>query len=179
MWAHFWEKGLRVVSELLITCARKMMTDKKRWSGKSGAELSLAAELFLGSWMEPCNPSHWACGLPWSSYLPQDAWGSVSITLWFNPATHSHTAGTTDLVQEKNKAAFAHEHIFGLDFSQIIGKDIPSAYKCLKNRDYVDSSYLGDPQKNWIYQKLRKCFLEFCCIILHVFTCCILIYTVL
>lgn len=76
-----------------------------------------------------------------------DAGGSVSVTFLLTPATHSHIAGTMDLVQEKNKAAFALEQIFSLEFSLIIGKDIPSADKCLETKDYVDSSYLEDPKK--------------------------------
>lgn len=57
------------------------------------------------------------------------------------------------IVQEKNKVVFAHEHVFGLDFSLLIGKDIPSADKWLETKDYVDFSYLEDPQKKWIYQR--------------------------
>lgn len=55
-------------------------------------------------------------------------------------------------VQEKNKAGFAHEHIFGLDFSLVIEKDIPAAG--LETKYYVNS-YLEDPQKKWIYQRSR------------------------
>lgn len=56
------------------------------------------------------------------------------------------------IVQEKNKAVFAHVH-FGLDFSLVIEKDITSADKWLETKDYVDFSYLEDPQKKWIYQR--------------------------
>lgn len=33
------------------------MTDKKSWSGKSGAELALTAELFLGLLWSPATPA--------------------------------------------------------------------------------------------------------------------------
>lgn len=61
----------------------------------------------------------------------------------------------------------------------MLGKDIPSAGTCLATKDSVNC-LLGRPIKELnLSQKLRKYFLEYCCISLHVFTCCILIYTVL
>lgn len=63
-----------------------------------------------------------------------------------------------DLAQDKNKAAFAHEHVFGSDFSLIIGKDIPSADKCLETTDCVDSFCLGDPRRSESIREIKKVF---------------------
>lgn len=62
--------------ELLITCARRTMTDKKSWSGKSGAELALAAELFPGLWWSPATPATERVvylGTPNSLRMPEEA----------------------------------------------------------------------------------------------------------
>lgn len=83
---------------------------------------------------------------------------SVSVTLELNPAARRHTADTMDLVQDKNKAAFAHEHIFGSDFSLIIGKNIPSADKHLETTDRVDSSCLGDPRRSESIGEIKEVF---------------------
>lgn len=92
--------------------------------------------------MEPCSPTgHVVClGAPNSLRVPEEK--LLSLYGFLLPVT----AGTTGTVQEKNKAGFAHGHVFCLDFSLVIEKDIPAADKLLETKDHIDS-YLEDPQK--------------------------------
>lgn len=76
-------------------------------------------------------------------------------------------------MQEKNKAAFAHEHIFVLDFSLIIGNDIPSAYKCLETKDYADSLYWGTHKRTESIREIEEVFSG---VLLHNLACFNMLY---
>lgn len=77
------------------------------------------------------------------------------------------------IVQEKNKAVFAHVHVFGLDFSLVIEKDITSADKWLETKTMWTSLTWKTHKRSESIREVEEVFSR---VLLHNLACFYMLY---